>query len=160
MDHQSKCKMAQTILKWYRKGYLMGPYPNAHPINDECRINPVFCVPKPDGSVRPVVNYSKVINGRSLNELLDPTLCTVEYIQFKEIVYTIKQVGVGAMVWAKDLEDGYFNIKIKPSQTKSIAFQFAGLLFIPMVLVFGLSSAPPDFYGVYVVCGHGNPFRG
>ena len=145
MDHQSKCKMAQTILKWYHKGYLMGPYPNNHPITDECRINPVFCVPKPDGSVRPVVNYSKVINGKSLNELLDPTLCTVEYIQLREIVYTIKQVGVGAMVWAKDLEDGYFNIKIKPSQTKSIAFQFAGLLFIPMVLVFGLSSAPLIF---------------
>ena len=145
MDLQSKCKMAQTILKWHNRGYLMGPYSMTHPLASECRINPVFCVPKPDGSVRPVVNYSKAINGSSLNELLDPSLCTVEYIQLKEIVYTIQQVGVGAMIWAKDLEDGYFNIKIKPEQATSIAFQFAGLLFIPMVLVFGLSSAPLIF---------------
>ena len=114
--------------KWRRpfwrheKGYLMGPYSRTHHIASQCRINPVFCVPKPDGRVRPVVNFSKKINGQSLNDLLDPDLCTVEYIQLKEIVYTIQQAGPGAMVWAKDLEDGYFNIKIKPEQTKSIAF--------------------------------------
>ena len=25
-------------------------------------------------------------------------------------------------MWVKDLEDGYFNIKIRPDQTKSLAF--------------------------------------
>ena len=145
MDLKSKIKMGQTINKWHKAGYLMGPYPKDHPIAKTCRINPVFCVPKPDGSVRPVVNYSKQINGQSLNDILRPDWCTVEYIQLKEIVFTIQQMGVGAMIWAKDLKDGYFNIKIRPEQCKSIAFVFAGLLFIPMVLVFGLSSAPLIF---------------
>ena len=72
MSMTEKCKMAQTILKWHDKRYLMGPFPQNHPIKNECRINPVFCVPKPDGSVRPVVNYSKKINGASLNDLLNP----------------------------------------------------------------------------------------
>ena len=98
MTLEEKCKMAQTILKWHKKGYLMGPYPKAHPIAKECRINPVFCVPKPDGSVRPVVNYSKKLDGNSLNDLLTPEWCTVEYIQLREIVYTIKQMGAGAMM--------------------------------------------------------------
>ena len=70
MSLKEKCKMAQTILKWHKKRCLMGPYPQNHPISNECRINPVFCVPKPDGAVRPVVNYSKEINGASLNDLL------------------------------------------------------------------------------------------
>ena len=145
MDEQSRIKMGQTILKWHKKGYLLGPYPATHPIANECRINPVFCVPKPDGSVRPVVNYSKSIQGDSLNDLIDPEWCTVEYIQLREIVYTVKSVGRGAMIWAKDLQDGYFNIRIHPEMIKSIAFVFAGLLFIPMVMVFGLSSAPLIF---------------
>ena len=145
MSLKEKCKMAETVLKWHKKGYLMGPYSTSHPIAKECRINPVFCVPKPDGSVRPVVNYSKEINGTSLNDLLFPDWCTVEYIQLREIVYTIKQMGEGAMMWVKDLEDGYFNIKIRPDQTKSLAFIFAGMLYIPMVLVFGLSTAPLIF---------------
>ena len=145
MSITEKCKMAQTILKWHDKGYLMGPFPQNHPIKKGCRVNPLFCVPKPDGSVRPVVNYSKKIKGTSLNDLLNPDWCTVEYIQFREIVYTINHMGRGAMMWVKDLEDGYFNIKIRPDQTKSLAFSFAGLLFIPMVLVFGLSTAPLIF---------------
>ena len=54
-------------------------------------------------------------------------------------------MGEGAMMWVKDLEDGYFNIKIRPEQTKLIAFIFAGMLYIPMVLVFGLATAPLIF---------------
>ena len=137
--------MGQTILKWHKKGYIMGPYPEDHPIKKKCRINPVFCVPKPGDEVRPVVNYSKAIKGKSLNDLLDPEWCTVEYIKIKEIVFTIHAVGKGAMMWAKDLEDGYFNIKVHPSVTKQMAWVFAGLLFIPMVMIFGLSTAPLIF---------------
>ena len=45
------------------------------------------------------------------------------------------------MIWAKDLKDGYFKIKIKPQQTYSTAFIFAGLLLIPMVLAVGSCTA-------------------
>ena len=145
LDLESRIKMAKQLLKWYHRDYLMGPYLASDPIVETCRINPVFCVPKPDGSVRPVVNYSKKIQGSSLNELLDPEICTVEYLQIREIVYTIKSMGRGVYMWAKDLEDGYFNIKIKERQCKQIAFKFEDLIFIPMVLVFGLSSAPLIF---------------
>lgn len=153
MDIVSKVKMGETILKWYNKGYLMGPFETDDPRVKDCRLNPVFTVPKPDGSVRPVVNYSKKIKGSSLNEMLKEDLCTVEYIKLKEITYTIQAMGVGAMMWAKDLEDGYFNIKIHPTQTKLISFMFLGLIFVPMVLVFGLSSAPLIFtvFMYYVV---------
>ena len=145
LDLESRIKMAKQLLKWYHRDYLMGPYSASDPIVKSCRINPVFCVPKPDGSVRPVVNYSKKIQGSSLNELLDPEICTVEYLQIREIVYTIKSMGRGVYMWAKDLEDGYFNIKIAEHQCKQIAFKFEDLIFIPMVLVFGLSSAPLIF---------------
>ena len=145
MDEISNCKIAQTILKWHDRKYLMGPYSSSDPIVKTCRVNPIFCVPKPDDTVRPVVNYSKEINGTSLNDLLDPDWCSVEYIKLKEIVYTVSQVGPGAMIWTKDLEDGYFNIKVHPDQAKCMAFMFAGLLFIPMILMFGLSSAPLIF---------------
>jgi len=145
MSEAEKAKMASTIIKWHNKGLLMGPYPTNHSISNKCRINPVFGVDKPDGSVRPVVNYSKTLGEHSLNELLEPKLCTVEYIQRKEIVYTIKQMGIGALMWALDLEDGYFNLKVNEAVTKSMAFSFMGLIFVPMMLLFGLSSAPKLF---------------
>ena len=45
----------------------------------------------------------------------------------------------------KDLEAGHFNIKFLPGQTKTNAFVFVGMLYIPLELVFGLSPAPLIF---------------
>lgn len=145
MDRKSKIKMSKTILKWHKKNYLLGPFKSDHPIVNQCRINPVFTVPKPGDEVRPVVNYSKRIDGHSLNEMLVDQWCTVEYLKIQEIVYIITLIGIGAVIWAKDLEDGYFNVKMDPSQIQYMAFTFMGLIFIPMVMLFGLSSAPLIF---------------
>lgn len=145
MDLATNIKMGESIIKWYEKGYLMGPYHPSDPFVQDCRLNPIFPVPKPDDTVRPVVNYSKKLDGTSINDLLYPEWCTVEYIKIQEIVFTIQLMGIGARMWAKDLEDGYFNIKIKESQIKLISFTFLGLVFVPIVLVFGLSSAPLIF---------------
>ena len=145
MDLQSQIKLGESIIKWHKKGYTLGPFLPSDPFVQDCRINPIFAVPKPDGTARPVVNYSKVINGRSVNDMLYPEWCTVEYIKIQEIVFIIQLMGIGAKIWAKDLEDGYFNIKINPSQMKVISFTFLGLIFVPIVLVFGLSSAPLIF---------------
>ena len=145
MDEKSKIKMAKTIIKWHNKGYLLGPFNPKDKIASKCRVNPVFSVPKPGGEVRPVINYSKSIDGHSLNERLMDEICTVEYLKVQEIVYTLTLVGIGAVIWAKDLEDGYFNVQVDPSQNKFMAFIFLGLLFIPIVLAFGLSSAPLIF---------------
>ena len=145
MDIKSKIKMAKTIIKWHKKGHLLGPFNPKDDIAKRCRVNPVFSVPKPGGEVRPVINYSKSIDGHSLNECLEDSVCTVEYLKIQEIVYTISCVGKGAVIWAKDLEDGYFNVKVDESQSNLMAFIFLGLLFIPIVLAFGLSSAPLIF---------------
>ena len=145
MDEASNIKMAETIIKWHNRDYLLGPFKPNDPFVSDARVNPVFSVPKPDNSVRPVVNYSKAMNGYSLNDYLYPEWCSVEYIKIQEIVYVIWLIGVGAKIWAKDLEDGYFNIRPKESQLKLMAFAFAGFIWVPMVLVFGLSTAPLIF---------------
>ena len=145
MDQASNIKMAETIIKWHKKDYLLGPFEPSDPFVKDARVNPVFSVPKPDNTVRPVINYSKQLNGNSLNDCLYPEWCSVEYVKIQEIVYIIWLVGIGALIWAKDLEDGYFNIRVKESQIKLMAFSFAGFIFVPMVLAFGLSTAPLIF---------------
>ena len=137
--------MGETIIKWHNKGYLLGPFEKDDPQVRDCRINPAFCVPKPDAEVRPVINYSKEIKGSSLNDLLYPEWCSVKYISIQQIVFMIKLMGIGALMWAQDLEDGYFNLRVKPSHAKLMAFSFSGLIFIPLVLAFGLSTAPLIF---------------
>lgn len=144
-NNEDNIKMAETIIKWHKKGHLLGPFNKEDDRVKKCRINPAFCVPKPDNTARPVINYSKTMKGSSLNDLLDPQWCTVKYVTLQQIVFRIKTVGKKALMWAKDLEDGYFNLKVNPSQINFMAFAFSGLIFIPLVLAFGLSSAPLIF---------------
>ena len=54
----------------------------------------LFGVPKPDGSTRPILNLSdKKIFHYSINDLIDPKLCTVEYAQTKQVVETVRALG-------------------------------------------------------------------
>ena len=129
---------------------MLGPFHPSDPLlrRRGARINPVFTVSKPDGDVRPVINYSKRLNdgGPSLNERIkEGPRATVEYLQMTEIIYTILAVGEGAMVWAKDLQEGYYNVRVREDQVWLLAFQFMGMIFVPMVLAMGLSSAPLIF---------------
>ena len=50
-----------------------------------------------------------------------------------------------ALVMAMDLDEGYYNCRVRPDQIWLLAFTFAGFIFIPMVLAMGLSSAPLIF---------------
>ena len=51
----------------------------------------LFGVPKPDGSTRPILNLSdKKIFHYSINDIIDPKLCTVEYAQTKQVVETVR----------------------------------------------------------------------
>ena len=156
MDLESRVKFGRKILKWFKRGHILGPFaehgdPTLEKRRDELRVNPVFTVDKPDSDVRPVINYSKELNdgGPSLNGRirLGPK-ATVEYLHCIEIIATLLlmlQYLGAAMVWAQDLDEGYHNCRVQPSQVWALAFSFAGFIFVPMVLAMGLSSAPLIF---------------
>ncbi|MCP5015822.1 MAG: hypothetical protein GY938_11230, partial [Ketobacter sp.] len=63
----------------------------------------------------------------------------------RSIVTNIDREGSGAWVWSRDLEDGYFNCIVKEQQCRFLAFEWADRVWIPTVMVFGLSSAPRIF---------------
>lgn len=63
---------------------------------------------KQDGSSRLILSLSdKPGLTVSINKLLDPELCTVEYAQAKQVVETVMALGKNARLWANDLKEGY-----------------------------------------------------
>ena len=110
-------------------------------------INPIHGVPKSDGSVRPVINNSnpKKQYHLSVNGHIIEPLKTVKYPSLRSIVANIDAEGKGCWVWSRDLEDGYFNCIVKEEQCRFLAFEWADRIWIPTVMVFGLSSAPRIF---------------
>ena len=106
----------------------------------------LFGVPKPDGSTRPILNLSdKKHVGYSINDKLDPSLCTVEYCQTKQVVETVQALGKNAWLWARDLKDGYYNVSINESDINKLGFMFEGRIYIFQRLPMGLSSSPKIF---------------
>ena len=106
----------------------------------------LFGRPKPDGSTRPILNLSdKTVHRYSVNDDLDPELCTVEYVRQKELIEIVRCLGKGAYLWAKDLKDGYFNVGIHKSDINNLGFIFNNFIYLFQVLPFGLSSAPKIF---------------
>ena len=143
------------MLKWLDKEHVLGPFPTDHPFiksnRHRLRLNPVFTVWKPDSDVRPVINYSKPLDdgGPSLNgRIKEGPKATVEYLKAVELIVTIKLLILifgSCWLWAMDLDEGYYNCRVRPDQIWLLAFTFAGFIFIPMVLAMGLSSAPLIF---------------
>ena len=143
MPLSARIKYGKQVLKWYSRGHLLGPFLPTHPIVKRCRIHPTFGVAKPDGNIRGVTNLSKTMNGECLNDVLrDGPMATVEYIKLIQLVYILSLIGPGAWIWAKDLDEGFYNVRVRQDQIHQMAFAFAGLIFIPLVLTMGLTTAP------------------
>ena len=81
----------------------------------------------------------------SVNGHIIEALKTVKYPSLRSIVTNIDKEGQGCWVWSRDLEDGYFNCIVKEEQCRFLAFEWADRVWIPTVMVFGLSSAPRIF---------------
>ena len=138
--------IAATVRKWYTKNLISGPYSRAQAHKLQVTASPAFGVPKPDGSTRPVIDYSnKGPSGESVNSQQREEYASVKYVSLKSIVAMTYTVGPSAWLWARDLKDGYFNIWLNPALRKYGTFFFANMYWIPNVLMFGFTSAPCIF---------------
>jgi hypothetical protein len=115
------------VNKWLNRGTVMGPIPKEEVINLGITMNRLFGVPKPNGDTRPILdNSDKTQVGHSLNDCFYAEVCTVEYAQTKEVVEIVSALGKNAWLWAKDLEDGYYNVTVHNSDIYNLGFVFDG----------------------------------
>ena len=141
-----KIGIGQQLQKWLKTGIVIGPFDKTYAKQNGVSLHMLFGVPKPDGSTRPILNLSdKKGIGFSINELLNPSLCTVEYAQTKQVVETVRALGKNAWLWAKDLKDGYYNVPIHKSDIHKLGFVFEGKIYLFQRLPMGLSSSPKIF---------------
>ena len=124
-SNPEKIGIGVQLQKWLKTGVVMGPFDKSFAKKNNALLHMLFGVPRPDGTTRPILNLSdKKEVGFSINDLLDPTLCTVEYAQTKQVVETVRALGKGAWLWAKDLKDGYYNVSVHKSDVLKLGFVF------------------------------------
>ena len=105
---------------------------------------PVFVVPKPNGTWRPIVHLSYKRWGKlySINDLLYDYVKTVQYIKFREVVHLVNNAGPGAFIFLIDAQDAYYRVPIQPSDWKYMGIKWAQKLWVFRSLQMGCSSSP------------------
>ena len=121
LSGSEKQGISSWILKGHKKGFISGPFDIDYKFKfGKLFLAPVFVVPKPDGTWRPIVHlsYKKYINQFTINDLLCEYMKTVQYIRFREVVNLVNNAGPGAFIFLIDAQDAYYRVPTHPDDWK------------------------------------------
>ena len=137
--------VSDWVKKGVDKGFICGPYDTDYKFDfGKLFLAPVFVVPKPNGTWRPIVHlsYKKYDYMYSINELLCDYMKTIQYIKFKEVVNLVNNAGPGAFIFLVDAQDAYYRVPTHPNDWKYMGIKWAKKLWVFRSLQMGCSSSP------------------
>ena len=125
-------------------GNIFGPCsPSGQP---DVHINRFGVIPKKyqPGKWRLITDLSYP-EGTSVNDAIDPALCSLTYTSVDEVAATAAALGRGAQLAKIDVKSAYRLVPVHPGQRHWLGMQWQG---IDGMLPFGLRSAPKLFNAV------------
>ena len=127
-------------------GHLLGPLPDH--LAGLCHSRPVRLIPKlhQPGKWRLIVYLSSPC-GSSVNDAIDPGICSLSYASVDNAVCRTWQLGRGTMLAKVDLRKAYRMVPVHPDDHALLGMRIGRDTFIDTVLPFGLRSAPNFFLG-------------
>ena len=129
------------------KGNILGPFaPGSAPL---VHINRFGVIPKKyqPGKWRIITDLSYP-EGRSVNEAINPELCSMSYITVDQVATTALALGKGAMIAKIDIKSAYRLIPVYPGDRKWLGMKWDNKVYVDGMLPFGLRSAPKMFNSV------------
>ena len=86
--------------------------------------------------------------GASVNDGIEPELCSLSYTSVDDAVRLILQKGYGAQLAKLDMESAYRQVPVHPDDRFLLGMKWKGNLYVDAALPFGLRSAPKIFNAV------------
>ena len=87
-------------------------------------------------------------DGGSVNEGIEPDLCSLQYFRLDEVVRYICTMDPGALLAKMDIDAAYRMVPVHPADRLLLGMQWNGSIFVDTRLPFGLRSAPKIFSAV------------
>ena len=127
----------------YCKGVVPGPYlrPVPLPPFPHTHCSPIGSAPKPDGSVRLILDLSSP-RGQSVNDGISKEEFTCKYSKFDDAVSIILHLGKGALMGKIDIKHAFRICPVDPEQWSLLCFEWLGQFFTDTRLPFGSRSSP------------------
>ena len=134
----------EYLAREVERGRVVGPFeldtlPGAH-------VSHFGVIPKNHrpGEWRLIVDLSHP-EGASVNDGIEPELCTLSYTSVDEAVRQIRWRGRGTLMAKLDVESAYRMVPVHPTDRLLLGMVWKGKLYIDSTLPFGLRSAPKIF---------------
>ena len=127
---------------------MLGPFSPGEPL-PPLQVNRFGVIPKGHntGKWRIITDLSYPPQ-QSVNDGIDPELCSLSYTTVDDIARRIAQFGSGALLAKVDIESAYRLIPVHPDDRPLQAMSWEDQIFIDPMLPFGLRSAPKIFNAV------------
>lgn len=127
----------QKIAKELAAGRIAGPFKT--PPFTNFRVSPIGLVPKKQPGEYRMIHHLSYPEGGSVNDFIDPEICSVQYTKFDEAVKMIQKLGQGTLLGKADVKGAFRLMIISPDNFPLLGFQFDGNYYFDRCLPFGLS---------------------
>lgn len=85
-----------------------------------------------------------------MNDGIDKSVCSLQYVTIDDIVKKVKQCGRGALLGKLDIQSAYRIVPVHPEDRILLGMIGEDQLFVDAVLPFGLRSAPKIFNAIMI----------
>lgn len=120
-------------------GRVAGPF-KTRPL-PTLRVSPLGLVPKKVPGDFRLIHHLSYPAGSSLNDFIDPALCTVQYTSFDEAIHMVQDLGKGCLLGKSDIKSAFRLLPVSPDEFDQLGFQFEDNFYIDKAMPFGCSKS-------------------
>ncbi len=136
------------LQKESRLGRMLGPFMESELV-PQSQVSRFGVIPKGHGTGKfRLITDLSYPPGTSVNDGIDPELCTLSYTTVEEVAAQAASVGKGALLAKTDIESAYRLVPVHPQDRILQAVRWEGAYYVDPMLPFGLRSAPKIFNAI------------
>lgn len=131
---ENKDQLLGKLNKEIQLGRIVGPFDVPPFKNFHC--SPIGVLPKKQGGFRLITNLSAP-RGNSINEFIDPEICSVNYSSFDQAVNMVQNLGANAQLGKMDISNAFRLLPIRPEDFSLLGFKFLDKYYVDKCLPMG-----------------------
>ena len=133
----------QKVQKEIDAGRAAGPF-TVSPMKN-IQISPIGVVPKKTPGEFRLIHHLSYPEGSSINDFIDPKLCSVKYTEFDQAIHIIQELGKNCYLFKSDIKNAFRLLPINPQDFELLGFMVEDKIFFDKALPFGCSISPSLF---------------
>ena len=125
----------EKIAKKVASGLVAGPF-KTRPIST-LRVSPLGIIPKKQPGEYRIIHHLSYPENNSVNDFIDPALCSVTYTSFDEAVNMVQKLGQNTLLAKSDIKSAFDLLIVKPGDFDLLGFKLEDQYYFSKTLPMG-----------------------